>query len=61
MKVYRVWFCESSFVESGNYDLPLKDQPFVRCADIDAENVNEMLVKIPETAYVIDCEILEVA
>jgi hypothetical protein len=59
MKFYRVWYCASSFIESGDYDLPLKDQPFVRSGVFEAENANEVMAKIPETNYIIDCEILE--
>jgi hypothetical protein len=58
MKVYRVWYCESSFVESGDYDLPLKNQPFVRCGDFEAEFAKDVIAKIPENYYIIDCEIL---
>ena len=59
MNVYRVYFCAAEFVE-GEYNGLLIDQPFIRSAVIEAENTREILSKIPENCYIVDCEKLKV-
>ena len=59
MKTYRVWYCESSIIETGEYDLPLKAQEFVRCGEFTGESTKEILDIIPAEYYIIDCELLE--
>ena len=60
MNVYRVYFCASEFVESGDYYGDLIDQPFIRSAVLEAKDTREILSKIPENCYIVDCEKLEV-
>ncbi len=56
MKMYKAWFCLSTYVEDRDYRTPLIEQPWVRIATFTIHDHENLLNLIPENCYLIDCK-----